>query len=44
MKRIRIGQIGTGHFHAEATLATILKYPDVFDVVGIAEVLSLIHI
>lgn len=38
MKRIRIGQIGTGHFHAEATLATILKYPEVFDVVGIAEV------
>jgi predicted dehydrogenase len=38
MKRIRIGQIGTGHFHAEATLATALKYPDVFEVVGIAEV------
>ncbi len=37
MRRIRIGQIGTGHFHAEATMETVRKFPDVFEVVGIAE-------
>jgi predicted dehydrogenase len=35
--RIRIGQIGTKHGHAAGKLATILKYPEVFEFVGIVE-------
>ncbi len=35
--RIRIGQIGTRHGHAAGKLATILKYPDLFEFVGIVE-------
>ena len=38
MKPVRIAQIGTGHDHASATLASLLRQPDVFDVVGIAEI------
>jgi len=34
---IRIGQIGTKHAHASGKLATLRKYPELFDVVGIAE-------
>lgn len=37
MQRIKIGQIGIGHFHAEGKMATVRKHPDVFEVVGIAE-------
>jgi predicted dehydrogenase len=37
MRKIKIGQIGTGHFHAEAKLAAVRKFPEVFEVVGIAE-------
>lgn len=35
--RIRIGQIGTGHAHAAGKLQTILKYPDLFECVGVVE-------
>ena len=36
-RRIRIGQIGTKHAHAAGKLETILKYPDVFEFVGVVE-------
>lgn len=35
--RIRIGQVGTKHAHAEGKLRTILKYPELFELVGIVE-------
>lgn len=35
--RIRIGQIGTKHPHAAGKLAAILKYPDLFELVGLVE-------
>ena len=36
-RRIRIGQIGVSHSHAEGKLATIQKLGDVFDFAGISE-------
>ena len=35
--RIKIGQIGTSHPHALGKLDTILKYPQLFELVGIVE-------
>lgn len=35
--RIRIGQIGTKHPHASGKLDAILKYPDIFEFVGVVE-------
>ena len=35
--RIKIGQIGTKHPHAAGKLDAILKYPEIFEVVGIVE-------
>lgn len=35
--RIRIGQIGTKHAHAAGKLEAILKYPEIFEVVGVVE-------
>lgn len=35
--RIKIGQIGTWHPHALGKLETILKYPELFEFVGIVE-------
>ena len=35
--KIRIGQIGAKHAHAMGKLSAILKYPEVFEFVGIAE-------
>jgi predicted dehydrogenase len=35
--RIRIGQIGTRHSHAAGKLRTILKYPEIFELVGVVE-------
>ncbi|MCO8122947.1 Gfo/Idh/MocA family oxidoreductase [Stieleria sp. TO1_6] len=35
--RIRIGQIGTKHAHAEGKLQTILKHPETFEFVGLVE-------
>jgi predicted dehydrogenase len=36
-RRIKIGQIGTGHGHAAGKLETLLALPDDFEVVGIVE-------
>lgn len=36
-KRIKVGQIGTGHAHAAGKMATLRKLQDQFEVVGIAE-------
>jgi predicted dehydrogenase len=36
MKKIRIGQLGVGHMHAYK-IKTLRQFPDVFDVVGVAE-------
>lgn len=36
-ERIKIGQIGTGHEHASAKMATFRKLSDHYEVVGIAE-------
>ena len=35
--KIKIAQIGTGHPHASGKMAAIRKYPEIFEVVGIAE-------
>ncbi len=36
-QRIRVGQIGTRHAHALGKLDTVLKMPERFELVGIAE-------
>jgi predicted dehydrogenase len=35
--RIRIGQIGTRHAHAGGKMATLRKFPDLYEVVGVVE-------
>lgn len=35
--RIRCGQIGTAHSHAAGKMATLRKYPELFEVVGVVE-------
>lgn len=37
MEPIKIAQIGIGHNHADATMATLRKFPQFFEVVGVAE-------
>jgi predicted dehydrogenase len=37
MKRIKIGQIGIGHNHAEAKMLAVRKFSELFEVVGYAE-------
>ena len=37
MKPVKIAQIGIGHNHADATMATLRKFPQFFEVVGVAE-------
>ena len=37
MKPIRIAQIGIGHNHADATMETLRRFPQFFEVVGVAE-------
>ncbi|HQD40630.1 MAG TPA: Gfo/Idh/MocA family oxidoreductase [Bacillota bacterium] len=34
---IRIGQIGMAHDHAEGKMSCVRKYPEIFEVVGVAE-------
>ena len=34
MKKIRIAQVGTAHDHAKATMESLLRQPDIFDVAG----------
>ena len=38
MKKIKIAQIGTGHDHAPAVFSTLRRLPELFEVVGCAEV------
>ncbi|MCB1225797.1 MAG: Gfo/Idh/MocA family oxidoreductase [Verrucomicrobiales bacterium] len=35
--RIRVGQIGTQHAHAAGKLDSILRFPEIFEVVGVVE-------
>lgn len=35
--RIKVGQLGIGHNHAAAKMATFRKLPDIYEVVGVAE-------
>ena len=37
MKKIKIGQIGIGHNHAEAKMNTVRKFSELFEVIGYAE-------
>ena len=37
MKRLRIGQIGIGHNHAEAKILAAKKFPELFEIIGYAE-------
>ena len=37
MKKIRIGHMGIAHDHSYAKLETVMKYPEIFEVVGIYE-------
>jgi len=37
MKKIKIGQIGIGHNHAEGKIMAIQKFPELFEVIGYAE-------
>jgi predicted dehydrogenase len=36
-KRIKVGQIGTGHAHASGKISTLRKLDDDYDIVGVAE-------
>ena len=37
MKKIKLGQIGIGHNHAEGKMLAAQKFPDLFEVIGYAE-------
>lgn len=37
IKKIKIGQIGIGHNHAEAKMLAVKKFPELFEIVGYAE-------
>lgn len=37
MKKLKIGQIGIGHNHGAAKMETVRKFPEIFDVTGVAE-------
>ena len=37
MKKIRVGYVGTAHDHSPQYLSCILKYPEVFEVIGLVE-------
>lgn len=37
MEKIKIGQIGIGHNHAEAKMLSVRKFPELFEVIGFAE-------
>ncbi len=37
MKRIKLGQIGIGHNHAEAKILAAKKFPELFEIIGYAE-------
>lgn len=37
MRRIKIGQIGVKHAHADGKMGCVRKFPEIFDIVGIAD-------
>lgn len=37
MKRLKLGQIGIGHNHAEAKILAAKKFPELFEIIGYAE-------
>ncbi|HML45395.1 MAG TPA: gfo/Idh/MocA family oxidoreductase, partial [Clostridia bacterium] len=37
MRKIKVGHIGTGCQHSGAVMQTMLKMPDVYDVVGVVD-------
>lgn len=37
MKKLKIGQIGIGHNHAEEKILTVRKFPELFEMIGYAE-------
>lgn len=37
MKKIKLGQIGIGHNHAEGKMLAAQKFPELFEVIGYAE-------
>ena len=37
MKPIKIAQLGIGHNHGDMTMATLRRFPELFEVVGVAE-------
>ncbi len=37
MRKLKVGQIGIGHNHAEGKLRTVRKFPELFEVIGYAE-------
>ncbi len=37
MKKVKIGQIGIGHNHAEGKMLAVRKFPELFEVVGYFE-------
>ena len=37
MEKIKIGQIGIGHNHGRAKMASVRKFPELFEVVGYSE-------
>jgi predicted dehydrogenase len=37
VKKIKIGQIGIGHNHGEGKMKAVRTFPEIFDVVGVAE-------
>ena len=39
MKKIKIGQIGIGHNHGEAKMQAVRKFPELFEVIGYAEII-----
>ena len=39
-QKVKIAVIGSGHVHGKPILQTLLKYPDVFDIVGYADVVA----
>ena len=36
-ERIKIGQIGIGHNHSEGKMSAVLKFPELYDVIGYSE-------
>ena len=37
MQKIRLGQLGIGHNHGEEKMKSYRRYPDLYEIVGVAE-------